>query len=216
MVVRRGQSWGRIGTPPPSTPIARDDAHAGQLVEKGVREIILASGDLARTLGASLPSPDCSYRRLPIDLFRICVVDSRGFSTHRLSMSHCLIHRRFLDGGLLRGRITAICNSQYMQGRDIAPRGHPNDGRIEVVEFSGELSIRQRLLVLKRMKTGDHLPHPLIRFRQISDQTILNAKGIVVLDDRRIGSRIVRYVEPLPDEVVVWVATPIGVSGTHD
>ncbi|MEN9801197.1 MAG: hypothetical protein RLZ37_322 [Actinomycetota bacterium] len=216
MVVRRGQNWGSIGTPPPSTPFARDDAHAGQLIEQGVREFILASGDLARTLGASFPSPGCSYRRLPIDLVRVCVVDSRGLSTHQLSMSHCLIHRRLLGGGLLRGRITAICNSQYLHGRDIAPRGHPNDGKIEVVEFSGDLSIRQRLLVLKRMKTGDHLPHPLIQFRQISDQTTLNAKGIVVLDGCRIGSRIVRYVEPLRDEVVVWVAAPIGARETHD
>lgn len=216
MVVRRGQDWGSVGTPHPSTPVARDDAHASQLIEQGVREFVLASGDLARTVGASPPSANCSYRRLPIDLTRITVVDSKGLVTHLISLSHCLVRHRLPSGGLLRGPVTVICNSQYVRGRDVAPRGHPNDGKIEVVDFSNALSIRQRLLVLQRMRTGDHLPHPFIQVRQISERTMLNARGFVVLDGRRIGSRIVNYVEPLRDEAVVWAAAPIGAHESQD
>ena len=216
MVVRRGQNWGSVGEPQPGTPVARDDAHAGELIQQGIREFVLASGDLAQTVGASLPAPDCSFRRLPIDLMKLRLVDSRGLLCHHIALSHCLIRQRFLNGGLLRGRITVICNSQYLHGRDIAPRGHPNDGKFEVLEFSDDLSVRQRLLVLQKMKVGDHLPHPSIRFRQISERTEVNAQGIVAIDGRRIGRRILKSVEPLHDEVVVWVAAPIGVRETQD
>ncbi len=216
MVVHRGQNWGSIGTPDASLPVARDEAHAGQLIEQGVREFVLTSGDLLRTVGASSPTPNCSYRRLPIDLMRIRMVDLRGRSSDHLSMSHCLVRRRFVSGGVLFGPVTVICNSQYLHGRDVAPRGHPNDGKVEIVEFSQRLSFRQRLLVLQRMKTGDHLPHPFIAVRQVLERVELNATGFVVNDGRRIGSGMVEFVEPLRDEVIVWAAAPAGVLETQE
>ena len=216
MVVHRGRNWGSIGTPDASLPVARDEAHAGQLIEQGTREFVLASGDLLRTVGASSPTPNCSYRRLPIDLVKVRMVDRRGRSSDHLSMSHCLIRRRFVTGGVLFGPVTVICNSQYLHGRDVAPRGHPNDGKVELVEFSEELSFRQRLLVLQRMRTGDHLPHPFIVVRQVFERVELNAKGFVVIDGCRIGPRMVEFVEPIPDEVIVWAAAPDGVLDTQE
>ena len=88
--------------------------------------------------------------------------------------------------------------------------------RVELVEFSEELSFRQRLLVLQRMRTGDHLPHPFIVVRQVFERVELNAKGFVVIDGCRIGPRMVEFVEPLPDEVIVWAAAPDGVLDTQE
>lgn len=216
MVVRRGQNWGSTGTPDSTTPVAMDDAHASRLIEHGVREFVLASGDLARTVGATSPTPTSSYRRLPIDLMRISLLGTDGYSSRHFSMSHCLIRQRFSTGGVLRGRVSVICNAQYVHGHDVAPRGHPNDGKVEIVDFSKDLSIRQRLLVLRRSRTGDHLPHPMIQVRQVSEPTEWNAEGVVVIDGRRIGWRIVEGVELLCDEVIIWAASPSGAFETQD
>ena len=216
MVVRRGHNWGSVGSPDPSLPVACDDTHASQLIERGCKEFILASGDMARTVGASPPSPSSSYRRLPIDLVTIGMIDSRGHTSTLLSMSHCLIRQPCASGGILRGSITVICNAQFLRGRDIAPRGHPNDAKIEVVEFSHDLSLRQRLLVLQKMRTGDHLPHPAIHVRQISGQTKIGVKGTVVIDGRRLGTRTVEYIEPITDGVVIWAAAPIEALESQD
>src|SRR3546814_18870326 len=56
-------------------------------------------------------------------------------------------------------------NAQYRGKWDVAPRGHPNDGRLDVLD--ADLPLDERLQVRGRLKTGTHLPHPRIESRHV-------------------------------------------------
>ena len=46
---------------------------------------------------------------------------------------------------------------------DVAPRAHPNDGRVDVVEVAAAMGLRARWQARRRLPTGTHVPHPAIR-----------------------------------------------------
>lgn len=205
MVVQRGQDWGTVGRPDPLVPIIHDDREFLHSIAHGQREFVVSGGDLARTLGAGVQSKDCSYRRLPIDLMEIICTAPSGNDRRYLAASHCVVRRPWWKGGMLRGPVLMICNAQFVRGRDLAPRSHPNDGKIEVLMFEAHLSFRERWKILRRSKTGDHLPHPLITFRQTSAEVSLVVNGSVRIDGRRIGECSKIWARSLPDAIVGWV-----------
>lgn len=51
-----------------------------------------------------------------------------------------------------------IANAAFVGDWNIAPRGHPNDGRLEVTQ--GRLGARDRRQLAGRLAAGTHLPHP--------------------------------------------------------
>src|SRR3546814_16245267 len=59
-----------------------------------------------------------------------------------------------------RGRVVAAMNAQYRGEWDVAPRGHPNDGRLDVLD--ADLPLDHRPQVRGRPKQGPHLPPPPI------------------------------------------------------
>ena len=58
-------------------------------------------------------------------------------------------------------------NSEWWGSWLVAPRAHPNDGRLDLVE--GDLPIRQRLLIRRRVLTGDHLPNSALKVGRIAE-----------------------------------------------
>src|SRR3546814_16590601 len=64
-----------------------------------------------------------------------------------------------------RGRVVAALNAQYRGEWDVAPRGHLNDGRLDVLD--ADLPLDERLQVRGRLKTGTHLPHPPLASRHL-------------------------------------------------
>lgn len=68
-----------------------------------------------------------------------------------------------VDGvAALRGRATTVvvATGQYLRGRDVVPRGHPGDGRIEVQVY--RLRPPERRAMRLRLTGGAHVPHPRI------------------------------------------------------
>jgi hypothetical protein len=208
MVVRRGQEWGSPGRPPAGVPVALDDTHASRLVRTGCREFVVASGDMALTVGAVPPETGSAYRRLPLDLLMATLIDGDGHVQTIPVFSHCVIRSSLWKGGLFSGPITLVCNAQFIEGRDVAPRGHPNDGKVEILEISSELGPRERVHIFHRMRNGNHLPHPSIRFRQVSTATDFETKGVLIIDGVRQGHVRFTGVDVLPDAVTAWVALP--------
>ncbi len=74
-------------------------------------------------------------------------------------------------------------NAQFVGDWDVAPRGHPNDGRVEVLEIVGSMSIRDRLAVRRRLPLGTHVPHPAIRTRSVREATFEFERPMVALID---------------------------------
>src|SRR3546814_6290230 len=84
-----------------------------------------------------------------------------------------------------RGRVVAAMNAQYRGEWDVAPRGHPNDGRLDVLD--ADLPLDERLQVRGRLKTGTHLPHPRIESRHVEAVQIdLATPTPVWLDGERL------------------------------
>jgi hypothetical protein len=157
--IQKGEPWGRHGPLPPDGVVVRSDAEAREVVAAARRAgtavptLGLLGGDLCRTLGgtgdeARLRSSDAMT--FPVDLGAV-LVDGR---LHWF-VAHLVARRRWW-----RGPVVVAMNAQYLGDWDVAPRGHPDDGRLEVLE--GAMPLGQRLAARPRLLTGTHLPHPAI------------------------------------------------------
>lgn len=157
MTIRRGEPWGTIGTAPPDVVVVRSDASARDWVlrVRGGGEVLpplgLGGGDLARTAGGGRPERFTGeVAHVPLDLVR---VEADGETTW--GVAHVVARREWL-----RGRVVLAMNAQYLGEYDVAPRAHPNDGLLDVVEVLPSMGVRARLAARRRARTGTHLPHP--------------------------------------------------------
>ena len=98
-------------------------------------------------------------------------------------------------------------NAQFVGEWDVAPRGHPNDGRLDVVSIDRVMPKRQRWSAWRRLPRGEHIPHPMITVASAADP-ISGGPGVLEIDGRSVG-RVDRWtVRVLADHVSVWVALP--------
>lgn len=67
------------------------------------------------------------------------------------------------------GKVVAVMNAEWMGPWRVAPAAHPGDGFLHVVEATGRFGIGQRRLARRRLRTGDHLPHPGLRSRRVTE-----------------------------------------------
>lgn len=166
MTVGRGEPWGipwetgmtmrRVTDDAALAEAARHlvappaESRADAVPRHGGPALRPASGDLARTVGVSGSGDAGPAMRCPADL---CVArnDAGG---ERHFAAHCLARR-----GWWRGTLVGVMNAQYLGEWDVAPRSHPNDGRVDVVDATA-LSVRQRWQARTRLPRGDHIPHP--------------------------------------------------------
>ena len=156
MTIRRGEQWGEVVERPTGLVEARDDAAvAARLAVRDGRPVLVTGGDLLRTLGGR--SSDGRVRRYPVDLLRV-VLDG---TTDVPAVAHVVV-RRPGPWGWWRGPLWAACNVGAIGPWDVAPRAHPNDGRLDVVAVAASMSVRERVQARRRLPTGSHLPHPRI------------------------------------------------------
>jgi hypothetical protein len=196
VTVRKGQDWGEAGALPENGVLVRSDAEAREVVE-GHRRVGLAipplgllGGDLCRTLGgngdeARLRSPEA--RRVPVDL-GAALLDGK---LHWF-VAHLVVRRSWWSG-----RIVAVMNAEFLGDWDVAPRSHPNDGRLDT--FDADLPLGDRLKARRRLHTGTHVPHPGITQRRVdAAQYEFDRATRVWLDGRSAGSvrRLSVRVEP--------------------
>lgn len=164
MTIRRGEEWGVAGALPEDGLLVRSDAEARQAVERNRRvglpvpPLGLLGGDLCRTLGGTgdesrIHSPEA--RRVPVDL-GAALVDGK---LHWF-VAHLVVRRSWWSG-----RIVAAMNAEFLGDWDVAPRSHPNDGRLDT--FDADLSLGDRLKARKRLATGSHVPHPGIDQKRV-------------------------------------------------
>lgn len=203
MTVRKGEPWGSPGALPPDGVVVRTDAEARAAITQARRRgepipvLGLAGGDLARTCGATgdegrLRSPDA--QQLPVDLGEVLVDGSLHFF-----VAHLVARRSWW-----RGRVTVAMNAQYLGRWDVAPRSHPNDGRLDLLD--GDLSLGDRFKARSRLASGTHVPHPGITERRVrAVQLDLDPGAAVWLDGERLGPARTLSIRTVPDAVTVVV-----------
>lgn len=168
VTIRRGQTWGEAGPLAPSAPMASSDAELATLVRAAVLagrpvEVGLLGGDLCRTVagpGDRARLSTAEAQRLPVDIGFVALDDEaeRAFAAH------------VVIGRLWRGRLVAAMNAQFIGRFDVAPRSHPNDGRLDVVDAN--LRVPDRVKAWRRLPTGLHVPHPGITERRVTELVV--------------------------------------------
>lgn len=186
MTIEKHQAWGEHGALPADGVLVRRDADARTVVERhrragtAIPTLGLLGGDLCRTVGGRgdetrLHSPEAMV--LPVDLGSV-LVDGR----QHWFVSHLVARRSWW-----RGRVVAVMNGQWIGAWDVAPKGHPNDGMLDVLD--GDPSFDDRLKVRSRLATGTHVPHPAIATARVAAlQLEFERPTPVWLDGERVGS----------------------------
>jgi len=203
VTISKGEVWGEPGRLPRHGVVVRSDAEARAIVTAARRAgepvppLGLLGGDLCRTLGGTgdedrLRSDSATL--LPVDLGAV-LVDGR---LHWF-VAHLIVRR-----GWWRGRVVAAMNAQYLGAWDVVPRGHPNDGRLDVLD--ADLPVDERLQVRSRLKAGTHLPHPRIEERHVTAlQLDLERPTPVHLDGQDIGPAKTLSIRVEPDALLCVV-----------
>ncbi len=203
MAVRRGEDWGETGGLGSEGVLVDSDADARMLIEEARRtnrrvpELGLLGGDLCRTLGgrgdaAAVRSPEAW--RFQVDLGAV-LLDGRLF----WFCAHLVARKKGWAGEVL-----VAMNAAWRGTWNLGPKAHPGDGLLDISH--GRLSIGDRLRALRRVGTGDHLPHPHIRYHRTSAfQVEFRGPLMVELDGQPVqrASKLSIRVEPAALTVVV-------------
>jgi hypothetical protein len=173
----------------------------------GCPPVQLHGGDLARTLGhagstadAMASSDEQTLLEYPIDVIDVAT-DAGDF----VACAHIVACRPAARGGRWLGPLVAVMNAQFIGAWDVAPRGHPNDGRVEIVEVDARFSIRDRLVARRRLPLGTHVPHPAISTRSVREGTFEFASPMVLrIDGVKVGRCRTLGVRVRPDAAIVY------------
>jgi len=199
MTIRPDEPWGREVPRPDDLHVVADDrALAVELARSGARRAVaVASGDVMRTLGNPTLAGRATLNELPIDLieFRLDDGDEPGHAC-----AHLVVRSPWWRGGWLRGPILLVMNCEFRGEWDVAPRGHPNDGRVETFQIDTTFSVRDRLAARRRIRSATHVPHPAIATRSIRTTTwSFPAPMEVIADARTVGRARTLAVTVVPD-----------------
>lgn len=202
MTIEKGQPWGTEGVAPHDLVVARDEEAAARAVAHGSRHIALRSGDLLTALGSSAPTNELRIggrcRLLPFDAY-VVTLSVRGRSASTLAVSTVLI------GGTRRPAWWFTAGG-FVDNLNVAPNSHPNDGRADALEWS-RLGLRQVVAIRRRMRMGDHLPHPALhtaRGESVTWQSPRAAESVSI-DGRAWGRADHVTVTVRPDAFVLCV-----------
>jgi hypothetical protein len=186
VTIRKGEPWGEPGALPADGVVVRSDAEARAVVTAARRAgtdppvLGLLGGDLCRAVGGTGDEARLhdGGTLLPVDLGAV-LVDGR---------LHFFVAHLVARTGWWRGRIVAAMNAQHLGEWDVAPRGHPNDGRLDVLEVGPGFGLGDRWKARSRLRTGSHVPHPGITERHVTALQVELAPGTKVwLDGDLLG-----------------------------
>lgn len=189
MAIKPGEDWGAPVERSPLLRVALSDRQLAAMATSGAdTPISVAGGDLYRSLGS--PRSRRSMRRVPIDMIQI-TVDSGTFQ----AVAHVALYR-----SLWRGSAIAVCNCSEIGSWNVAPRAHPNDGLLDIVEVSAEMAVRARWQARSRLVTGTHLPHPDISYERVTTKRWEFERSVhCYVDGERVGRTKTAEVTVLPD-----------------
>lgn len=206
MTIRRGESWGMAGPYDPDTPVAQSDRDVNRLLRQGASIVYLAGGDIACALGVPTRTAG-EYARVTtfvIDAYNLNWTSIDG-SVNEMSCYSSCIH-----GSWWHGDSWWFSAGGFVDGREVLPRSHPNDGIAEVLHVDRSMSLRQRCDARRRLRWGTHLPHPALNIVRGTTLTwgTGRAKSLVV-DGTKVGDAVNVTISVVPDAYRVCVAAGV-------
>ena len=202
MTGRRGEDWGRRAARPADVVEVADDAAGAALVAAARQEgrpapvLGLRGGDLRRPHGgAPVDHLADDVGEYPVDV-GLVVLDG----VERAFLAHLVARRSWW-----RGELVAAMNAEHLGAWDVAPRGHPNDGRLDVLHVA-DLGLGDRWKAWRRLPTGTHVPHPGIALRPAAAVDLALRRPLTVwLDGRRAGTTDHLVIRVEPDALTVCI-----------
>ena len=159
MTIKKGEPWGAPFVVPVET---RDVAGDHDLAAGTKSDIhIVQSGDIFDALGQpNAPIVGQTRTLIHIDALQCTITTQSGH--HELLAASSVTIGRWRTTPWSTRRFVCVTNGGLYKNKNVAPRAHPNDGMLDIVEVSAAMPWRQRAQSYQRARTGDHLPHPLI------------------------------------------------------
>ena len=201
MTIKPGVAWGEAVPSPTDLRIAPTDRDARDFVvrqrERGttLQPIGLGGGDLARTMGGGRGRFPGTVTKATVDLLRVQTGERVTWA-----VAHVIARRAWRSGELV-----FAMNAEFFGDYDVAPRSHPNDGKVDVLHVAAEMSWRARRAAARRAQTGTHLPHPQLTARQVTDVSLTFARPLVLwIDGVRWGTAADVRVTVEPDALTVY------------
>lgn len=203
MTVEKGVDWGGTGPVPEDLVLVHTDAEARAAVVAAraagaaLPTLGLLGGDLARTLGGG--RGDGARLREAGTLATVDLGVALLDGDRQPFVAHLVARRSWW-----RGRVVAVMNAQFLGTWDVAPRGHPGDGRLDVLD--GDLRPGDRWKARTRLPAGTHVPHPGIAQRRAARwETTFDRPTPVRLDGEVVATARTVVVEVEPDALRVVV-----------
>ena len=184
MNIEKGRSWGSLSPLPPEGVIIKTNKELLEKVNDCKRQGIdlptfgLLGGDLWRTLGGRRAEERLySGEATTLDIDLGCaLLDGKIF----WFCAHMFI------GSKLKGEKIFISNVAHYGKMNPAPKAHPGDGKFDMLEV--KLSPFQTFKAVKRVSAGTHIPHPGIKYRQVSSEQFSFGKKLSIeIDGKNIG-----------------------------
>lgn len=208
MTIRPGEPWGTVGLCPQDVIVVADDRDLRRVaqerilagVPRRVPPLAPRTGDLYRAVGGQ-PGADRvaaggQVALLPVDGMRVEVDDEVHWA-----FSHVVARRSWW-----RGPLAAVMNVQYLGDWDVAPRAHPNDGKLDTVRVEERMTLRARWQASRRLPSGTHVPHPDLTMRRTPAVELLFEDGVdVYLDGDEVGRHRHLVVTAVPDLLTIVV-----------
>lgn len=193
-----------VGPAPADLRHVRSDAEIRALVVAArttgavIPPLGLLGGDLMRAVGG-VGDParfDGEVPTLPVDVVRVEAEPGTSWF-----VAHAIARRSWW-----RGELVAAMNVQHLGRWDVAPRAHPNDGRVDVVRVAATMPVRDRVHARGRLPLGTHLPHPDIEVRPSRSAEVRLARPARLwLDGERWGTARELRLTVEPDSLLVCV-----------
>lgn len=206
MTIRPGAAWGIVRTLPNDIRILPSEVELHRWAVRHrhahtpITDVALGSGALRRTCGRSTDvAAGQQTLQVPIDILRL-VLDPLTASERTTYATSNVIARR----SWWRGEVVLAMNAEFYGHYDVAPRAHPNDGRVDVLRVDPSMTFRQRLAARRRAIHGAHLPHPLVRVSRDRQATLTFLRPLVVwADGVRLGTASALSITVEPDAMMI-------------
>ena len=203
MTIRKGADWGKPEAVPGDAIFVSNDAEANEAISRPRRArrptppLCLTGGDLARTLGvrnneASLRAGEGTHLRIDLG---VALVDGRLF----WFVSHLVACHSWW-----RGPIVIAANAAFIGDYNVAPKAHPADGRLDLIEANPTFG--ERVKARSRLRSGTHVPHPQIKIRRCAAaQLELERPTPITLDGIGQDKAKTLSIRVEPDALDIWI-----------
>lgn len=201
MVIEKGGPWGAPapGVTAPIMDTTVDLAAAAHRAWQEGRVLEAAVGpgapDVLSQLGVEPGRPADERYRYPFDLGLVTGDDG----VERPFVAHAVARRPGWSG-----RFAVAMNVGWWGDWYLGPRAHPNDGLLDITV--GHMPFRQRPAARRRVRTGSHLPHPLLKtVRRAGWEQVFERPTPLLVDGQQVALTRRIEVRAVPDALAVIV-----------